>query len=370
MIQTVVAVAIVAMLVLPGDLPAHHVINAKFDPAKSTRLQGTVTKVDWLNPHVHVFIDVKDSKGVLKNWAVELESVIDLTRNGWNENTVKPGDVLSVEGPTARNGTHQIWGNSVSLAAGGKRVFTSTAVKNTPSARNEPAPRWPDGQPRLGPMPGKTGYWSSPTAVSLVETGVNVQLDQNGLLRNIADAAKVAPFQQWARDVYVFRQRNSLKDDPMFLNCLPPGVPRQFLTPYGIQFLEDRNRQRIFVMMGGANRNWRLMYTDGRAQVGQRQGDDDNPLYYGRSVGKWDGDVLVIDTKGFNEKFWFSNGGLPHTDLLHLTERFSRPNFDTLNYEVTIDDPGAYTRTWSSSWTMRWIPDEDPPEYFCQDNRP
>ena len=157
----------------------------------------------------------------------------------------------------------------------------------------------------------------------------------------------------------------------MYLTCLPPGVPRMFLSPYGIQFLENRERQRVFVVMGGANRNWRLLYLDGRTAVGQRQGDDDNPLYYGRSVGKWEGDTLVLDVKGFNEKFWFSNGGLPHTQQLQLTEKYTRTDFDTLKYEVTVDDPGAYTRTWTAaSWTMKWVPDQDPPEYFCQDNRP
>ena len=128
--------------------------------------------------------------------------------------------------------------------------------------------------------------------------------------------------------------------------------------------------QRVFVMMGGGNRNWRLIYTDAREQKGQIQGDADNPLYFGRAVGRWEGETLVVDTKGFNERFWFSNGGLPHTQQLHLVERFSRPDFDTLRYDVTVDDPGAYTRTWSAGWTLRWVPGEDMPEYFCQDNRP
>src|SRR6185436_417536 len=185
-----------------------------------------------------------------------------------------------------------------------------------------------------------------------------------------AAAPRVAPFQDWARDLYVYRQRVFLKDDPMFLHCLPPGGPRQFQNRFGFQLLEQRDRQRIFVMMGGGNRNWRLIYTDGREQKGQVQGDADNPLYFGRAVGKWEGDALVVDTKGFNERFWFANGGLPHTQQLHLVERFSRPDFDTLRYDVTIDDPGAYTRTWSAGWTLRWVSGEDMPEYFCQDNRP
>ena len=80
--------------------------------------------------------------------------------------------------------------------------------------------------------------------------------------------------------------------------------------------------------------------------------------------------ALVVDTSGFNESFWFSNGGLPHTDQLRLTERFSRTDMDTLKYEVTINDPGAYTRPWSSSWTLRWVEGEELPVYFCQENRP
>jgi len=154
-------------------------------------------------------------------------------------------------------------------------------------------------------------------------------------LANIADVDKVAPFQPWARDLFALRQRNRLADDPQYLYCLPPGGPRQFQGAMGVQFIEDKEHQRIFVFVGSVDRNWRLIYLDGRQQVGQVRGDADNPLYYGRSVGKWEGDALVVDTKGFNEKFWFSNGGLPHTDKLHLIEKFTRTDTNTLKYEVT-----------------------------------
>jgi hypothetical protein len=142
------------------------------------------------------------------------------------------------------------------------------------------------------------------------------------------------------------------------------------MVPYGIQFLEERERKRIRVMMGGGNQNWRMIYLDGRPQTGAPEGNAEDPLYFGHAVGKWEGDTLVIDTKGFHDRFWFSNGGLPHTPQLHLIERYSRPDLYTLRYEVTIDDPGAYTRTWVSSWTMRWVPNEELPTYYCQDNRP
>ena len=359
----------VLLLILPASGFAHHAIVAKFDDSKPVNLEGTINMVDWKNPHVHLFMEVRSGAAV-QQWAIELESRVDLVRSGWNKESVRPGDAIKVQGIAARDGSRQVWAKSIVLASSGKRVLDVAVA--TPPARKEvrQTPRWPDGQPRLGPPPGATGYWAFPSATSLVETGANVAVDSNGLLRNIADADKVAPLQRWARDLYVLRQRNFLKDDPMFLYCKPPGGPRQYQLPYGLQFVEDRNFKRIFALIGSGNRNFRVIYTDGRKNEGLLRGDADNPLYYGRSVAKWEGETLVVDTSGFNESFWFSNGGLPHTEQLRLTERFSRTDLDTLKYEVTINDPGAYTRLWSSSWTLRWVEGEELPVYFCQENRP
>jgi hypothetical protein len=188
-------------------------------------------------------------------------------------------------------------------------------------------------------------------------------------LTNLADAEKVAPMQPWALGVYRHRQERQLRDDPMYLNCKPPGGPRQYQSRLGVEFVEDRARQRIFVLMGSGNHNYRIVYMDQNRKAGLVTGDDDNPLYFGRSSGKWEGDTLIVDTIGFNEDFWFTNGGLPHTSQLHLVERFTRSDFDTLRYQVQVDDPGAYTRTWSAGWTMKWN-GGTVPFYFCQNNRP
>lgn len=366
-LSSVVMIAAASLLILP--LSAHHEITAKFDPAKTQTLRGIVTSVDWANPHAHIFMNVGTGNN-LANWAVELESVVDLQRAGYRRDTLKPGDSIVVQGILARDGSRQIWGNSVVLAAGNRRVFNVPEETQTASRASGPAPRWPDGKPRLGPVTGTTGYWAKPSMTILAETGTNIRANKNGLLANIADVDKVAPFQRWARDLFELRQRNRLADDPQFLYCLPPGGPRQFQEAYGVQFIEDKEHQRIFVFVGSVDRNWRLIYLDNRPQVGQVRGDADNPLYYGRAVGRWEGDTLVVDTKGFNEKFWFSNGGLPHTERLHLVERFTRTDMNTLKYEVTIDDPGAYTRTWTSGWNLQWIADDELPVFFCQDNRP
>jgi hypothetical protein len=352
-----------------APLAAHHAVAAKFDSAKKVTLRGSVTAIDWANPHAHVFVNVVEPGRPIANWAIELESPVELRRQGWSRQALNVGDVVTVDGIAARDGSKQAWSLSIVVARTGQRVFFARPSA-PPAATNKPTPRWPDGQPRLGALPGETGYWANPSETTLVERGVAVQADPHGLLRSVADAPRVAPFQDWARDLYIYRQRAFLKDDPMYLRCLPPGGPRQFQNRFGVQFLEQRDRQRVFVMMGGGNRNWRLIHTDAREQRGQVRGDADNPLYFGRAVGRWEGDALVVDTKGFNERFWFSNGGLPHTEQLHLVERLARPDFDTLRYEVTIEDQGAYTRKWSADWTLGWVPGEDMPEYFCQDNRP
>jgi hypothetical protein len=369
------ATAGLALMLAIMPAKAHHEISAKFDTGKKVSLSGTVTGVDWANPHVHVFLNIKDASG-LNNWAVELESPIDLQNGGWRRDSVKPGDSLKVEGNPARDGSRQVWagGGGTVAMADGKKLFGGASPVPASAAKQPPAPasadwHWADGTPRLGPPVGQTGYWAKPSQALLMQNGANLQTSPDGLLKNMADAEKVAPFQPWARDLFKNRQQNFLKDDPLYLYCMPTGGPRQFQTPYGVQFVEDRDRKRIFVLIGGGDHNWRLIYLDGREQKGQLRGDNDNPLYYGRAVGKWAGQTLEIDTKGFNERFWMSNGGLPHTDSLHLIEKITRPDFYTLNYEVTIDDPGAYTQNWTSSWKMTWIPGEELPVYYCQDNR-
>jgi hypothetical protein len=103
----------------------------------------------------------------------------------------------------------------------------------------------------------------------------------------------------------------------------------------------------MLVLHGDGNRNWRIIATDGRPLA---QPADVVSSYYGTSVGRWTGDTLVVDSVGYNEKFWFHAAGLPHTEALHLTERFTRTDLSTLKYEVTVDDP----RTELKPWTMNY----------------
>ena len=156
--------AIVALLLALAAIPllAHHNITGKFDPARTRTLNGMVTKLDWANPHVHILMDVVEGNNVT-NWAVELESTIDLERSGWDLNALKPGDAVTIQGMLAQDGRPQIWGDSVVLTASNKRVLeVSAAAKaallpiseftcpcDSALARRETAPWFPAGRKRL-----------------------------------------------------------------------------------------------------------------------------------------------------------------------------------------------------------------------------
>src|SRR6266478_4135018 len=119
LVRWLLPVGLISMLaVMP--LLANHEILAKFDSAKPRKLNGVVTKVDWTNPHVHVFVNVPEG-GRLVNWAVELETPLDLERSGWNRNSLKPGDAVTVQGIRARDGSPQVWGNSITLTMTGRK---------------------------------------------------------------------------------------------------------------------------------------------------------------------------------------------------------------------------------------------------------
>ncbi len=223
-------------------------------------------------------------------------------------------------------------------------------------------PRFEDGMVRLDRVPGELGYWGSPSKHSLVEDSVDISMDENGLLTDIANAEKVAPFKPWALALYKYRQGNGLADDPVNA-CISPAGPRHLHDQGGFRIIQDRNYDRIYIIFGGGNRGWRLIHMDGRQPPNP---DEVAGTYYGHSAGHWEGDTLVVESSGFNDRFWFSNGGLPHTPALSLVERFSRPDYQTLQYEVEINDPRTYTRTWTSSWTLDWM-DGDIEENFCEE---
>src|SRR5689334_3348592 len=187
---------------------------------------------------------------------------------------------------------------------------------------SKPTPRWPDGRVNLSQVPGVKGFWNVMTGSPIGPGGLpsNLTVDQ-------------IPFQDWARALYEYRRTRGGLDDP-HVRCQPAGGMRFFTVPNGMEIIDQPELNRIFII-GGENRDWRRIAMEpGRRHPAE---DDLIPSYFGDSIGHWEGDTLVVDTVGYNEKFWFIRGGLPHTRFMHLIERFTRTDFDTMKYEVTID---------------------------------
>jgi hypothetical protein len=323
-----------------GSAPADPI----FDSARRVTLRGIVTNVEWINPHVRFAMNVSQASSTI-NWTIELpESAVVLERNGFNDRSLTIGDAVTVQAITAVGTTRLARATSVASTKGGGALFKSSASSRPAFA---PVPRWPDGQPRLGPPPGAKGYWKA-----------DVPAPDTANLKT-GDAAALP----WAKAVLDYRIRTQFKDDPA-ARCVPPGGPRQFLGPQGFQFVEQRELGRVLVLLGDGDRNWRIIYTDGRP-LGQPA--DVVSSYYGSSIGRWDKDTFVVDSVGYNEKFWFLSGGLPHTEALHLIERFTRQDLNSMKYEVTVDDPRTYAKAWTAAWTMRWVPDQEIQEFFCEE---
>jgi hypothetical protein len=267
--------------------------------------------------------------------------------------------------------------------------------RSAPSGPPEPTPRLADGTPNLGRIPGEKGVWSVPYITNMgeriVEADGTTAFERRmaamrgrgpGAGRGRGDAAlgggegtfggarggaksePQMPFMPWAVGIYNYNSSNNSKYDPEGY-CLPPGGPRLMATPYPMEIIQLPEQKRILMIFEGATHIWREIYMDGRPHP---KGDELNPTYLGHSVGRWDGDALVIDVVGFNEQTWLDYYGHPHTDQLHIVERFSRPTKRTLHYEALVDDPGAYTKPFTIRWDIPWNQNGELTEYICQEN--
>ena len=220
----------------------------------------------------------------------------------------------------------------------------ATAQSSSEGAVPErPTPRLPDGTVDLG----GDGIWSLPW---ITDFGAELVGRED------------VPFLPWTQAMFDYNAATKVAYDPQGF-CLPPGGPRAFGTPYPAEIIQDRDR--IIVIFEGGAHVWREIHMDGRTLPDR---EDLDPSYFGYSVGRWEGDTLVIEATGYNEKTWLNFGGYMHTDELRTVERISRPNRDTLHYEATLIDPGAYSEPWTVAWDIPWSEGAELAEYICQEN--
>jgi hypothetical protein len=227
-----------------------------------------------------------------------------------------------------------------------------------------PAPRTSDGKPDL------SGIWGLPCPV-----GNAVASDGFTGLPNVYCATEVAippeftnigqsikdglPYQPWAAELVKKTRAANRPNDPMS-RCLPPGIVRLEVFPLFRKMVQVPG---LLVMLNEQNASYRQIFTDGRPLP-----VDPNPSWNGYSSGKWEGDTLVVYSNGFRDGLWLDTGGSPLTDAARVMERFRRENYGTLEIELTIDDPNAYTKPWTIRVTQILAPDTELLDYICLEN--
>jgi hypothetical protein len=221
-----------------------------------------------------------------------------------------------------------------------------------------PAPRAPDGHPDL------TGVWQYVRRDGLPprQNGpLGQPLPGTDQFWDIATGMKEPiPFRASGAEVLRQRMADNSKDNPD-AHCLPLGVMQLHTHPDPRRILQT---PRLIVMLWEANGSVRQIFTDGRPLPD----NDPQPWYLGYSVGRWVGDTLVVETTGFRDDGWLDVFGTPLTSAAKVTERFRRTNFGTLDIEVTVDDPKAYTKPWTVNIRQRLMLDTDLMEFICQEN--
>ena len=167
------------------------------------------------------------------------------------------------------------------------------------------------------------------------------------------------PLRPWAAELLKKRTAENSKDNPD-AHCLPMGFMQFHNHPEPRKIIQNPD---VTVIIYEANSGLRQIFTDGR----QLPGKDAEPWWYGYSVGKWEGDTLVVETVGFIDGGWLDVRGSPLTEAAKVTERFRRPNYGNLEIEITVDDPKAYTKPWTVKVSQRIMPDTELIEFICED---
>ena len=243
----------------------------------------------------------------------------------------------------------------LALLAGGPAAAQPAAAPAGANAAAKPVPKAANGKPDL------SGIWIATGALLLFEGEQALAAAQaaDKAAGRAAPPPEPAPYKPDAdakRQYYLARRGI---DDPMG-RCLLTGVPRIQYRPLPFEIIQLPNRTIILYEIHHA---FRIIPTDGTPHP-----SDLEPSYLGDSVGRWDGDTFVVDVAGFNTNTWLAGVGTIHSEQLHVTERYTRDSFDTIRYDVTMEDPVVFTKPWHMHEVFRLRPNERIREYECIEN--
>ena len=244
------------------------------------------------------------------------------------------------------------WSSSILL-----KLLAMIAVLNfVPSVHGQaPSQSGPSKSPNSASVPDLSGVWTPRNRTYTIDPGdpLGMKLDRNPAFTAYGEA------QYKANKPAHGANQTTHPNDP-FMQCLPPGVPRIYLEagyPMQISQLPDR-----VIMLFEYDHFYRQIFMDGRGHP-----KDFEPTWMGHAIGKYDGDTLVIDTVGFNDRSWLDRVGHPHSEELHVVERIHRVGHDVLQDDITIDDPKTYVKPWSGQKTWKLSPGVDLVEDVCLD---
>lgn len=231
-------------------------------------------------------------------------------------------------------------------------AMSASLMAQWPQHSTPGLPRTPDGKPDLSaPAPRSGDGKPDLTGVWLVRNG-NFYLTWD---------LKPEDMQPWAAALYKQREADFRRDTDG-IACLPPGPKAAIgVGPFPIKIVQTPD---LVVILHEYDTVFRQVFTDGRALP-----EDANPTWMGYSVGRWEGDTLVVTTAGYNDRTTIDLAGHPHTEALRMTERFHRLDVGHLNVQITFDDPKAYTRPWTLPMEFALVPDQDLMEYVCENER-
>ncbi len=316
--------AVLCLSLMPWSLPAHHSVTAFYDRNEFFEVEGIVASAFWKNPHVGVVLLVENADGEQEEWQLEGGALNTLTRQGFRPESVQVGDRVRSAGNPSRRNLRSMFVTNFLLANGEEIIFTDVEVPL----------RWTDRSQTSSAIATAAG---NETPV----TGIFRVWSYGGTIHRLRRPLSVTPAAQTARAAW-----DPLTDDPA-LRCEAPGMPNANLNPYLIEFIDEGDRIRLRIEEWDAIR---LIHMS--AETASR---NQAPSLLGYSVGRWEGQTLVIETTQVDAPF-LDDAGTPQSENAEITERFTlSENDNRLDYEVTVIDPQYLVEPaiWDASWIWR-----------------
>lgn len=218
-----------------------------------------------------------------------------------------------------------------------------------------PSPRTADGKPDLSGMWG----WETPVPCGAHCSDIDIQHIGREFLDMAYRLKGGLPYQPWAAQLVQKRKKDNAGGDPN-VRCMPRGALRIWTDDYYKRIIQTTGR---VVILTERNMQYRQIFTDGRPLPA-----DPNPTWNGYSTAKWEGDTLVVQSIGFRDDLWLDSAGNPLTSAAKVVERIKRPNYGTLEIEITVDDAKAYTAPWTVKLTQPLVLDSELLDYYCLEN--